>query len=105
MNGCPSAEQLQAWLTNRLSGTQAEGVAAHVEGCDHCQQVLEELTAAQGRNTAAPGAQIETSDSGSPSVSAECDEVLLRRLAQKFPSMFRFQQPPAVDSWATSKMR
>ena len=46
MNPCPSTDQLQLLLTDRLSGPEAEAVESHVEGCSLCQQALESLTRA-----------------------------------------------------------
>src|SRR5262245_46153111 len=44
MNRCPSPEQLQDLLADRLVGAEAEAIEAHVEACPACQQALERLT-------------------------------------------------------------
>src|SRR5262245_5424737 len=55
MRHCPSAEQLQALLADRLAGPEAEAVEAHVESCPACQQTLEQLTGnADARNGQEP---------------------------------------------------
>jgi hypothetical protein len=42
---CPTAEELARWLDRPAGRPGAEPLAAHVDGCTHCQQVLEALTA------------------------------------------------------------
>ncbi len=44
MTRCPSSEQLQRLLADRLAGPEAEAVEAHVETCAGCQQALEQLS-------------------------------------------------------------
>src|SRR6267154_698859 len=44
MTRCPSSEQLQRLLADRVAGPEAEAVEAHVETCAGCQQALEQLT-------------------------------------------------------------
>jgi hypothetical protein len=52
MSRCPSSEQLQELLADRLAGPDAEAVEAHVEACPACQEALERLT---GDAEARPG--------------------------------------------------
>ena len=40
MNPCPSPERLRDLLADRLRGTEADAVEAHVEACAACQQAL-----------------------------------------------------------------
>jgi hypothetical protein len=49
MNPCPSRDELQLLLTGTMAGEREQRLVAHVEACAPCQQVLEELTAAQTR--------------------------------------------------------
>src|SRR6267142_2544642 len=44
MTLCPSSEQLQRLLADRMTGPEAEAVEAHVQTCTGCQQALEQLT-------------------------------------------------------------
>jgi serine/threonine protein kinase/formylglycine-generating enzyme required for sulfatase activity/tetratricopeptide (TPR) repeat protein len=41
---CPTLEQLERLLNDRSDGPGREIVAAHVQDCDSCQQILERLT-------------------------------------------------------------
>lgn len=45
MKRCPSREQLDDWLEERLSDVERRSVAAHVDDCRRCQQALDTLTA------------------------------------------------------------
>src|SRR2546421_7353598 len=47
MSLCPSFDQLQQLLGDRLGGPEAEAIEAHVESCVGCQQALEGLTGGQ----------------------------------------------------------
>src|SRR5262249_810308 len=44
MNQCPSREQLQQLLEERLSEALLEAVEKHVDGCQACQQILARLS-------------------------------------------------------------
>jgi hypothetical protein len=41
-SGHPDRDRLRRWLDEALSADEAADVQAHVEGCTHCQQALEE---------------------------------------------------------------
>src|SRR4051794_32136087 len=45
MTRCPTRGELQQFLAEQLPGPGAETIEAHLESCQNCQQVLEELTA------------------------------------------------------------
>ena len=42
---CPTTDDLRAMLEDRLPADSEPGVLNHIEGCSHCQQALEVLTA------------------------------------------------------------
>ena len=44
MGPCATPEQLAQFLVDGLDGQRGESVAAHIEGCSACRQVLEQLT-------------------------------------------------------------
>jgi serine/threonine protein kinase/Tfp pilus assembly protein PilF len=99
---CPSPEQLHDLLAERLSGPEAEAIAAHLEECIACQQALE-----PGSGPALPGMYPEreqTNKSGaSPATTGDGDTDFLRRLAQSPPP--EVQQAtvwPAESSTITS---
>jgi serine/threonine-protein kinase len=48
MMPCPSPEQLQSLLLDRLGGAEEKAVEGHVETCERCQQALERLTGDRG---------------------------------------------------------
>src|SRR4051812_8087013 len=48
MIGCPSPQQLEQWLDERLPEDQRGGVTRHVDQCTLCQAALETLTADNG---------------------------------------------------------
>jgi serine/threonine protein kinase len=86
MTRCPSSEQLQQLLADRLTGPEAEGVETHVEACAACQQALEQLT---GRANA-PSARA-AAESGAAGAGAE----FLRRLEHQPPAAARLPPVPA----------
>lgn len=47
MSACPTPEQLARFLANTLSEEQEKKLAAHVESCEKCIEVLEQLTSGQ----------------------------------------------------------
>jgi len=47
MSGCPSQQQLEAYVDERLAGPERAWLEGHVSACRTCQQALEEV-AAQG---------------------------------------------------------
>jgi serine/threonine-protein kinase len=56
MERCPPVEQLEQWLQGPADSPESHALAAHVDGCPHCQGVLEGLTAdaAKPRSGASP---------------------------------------------------
>lgn len=44
MSSCVPRKQLQAMLECRLAADEQARVAEHIDGCSHCQQLLDELT-------------------------------------------------------------
>ena len=42
---CPTSEQLERWLQQAGQGAEDHPLAAHVDACPRCQQLLEGLTA------------------------------------------------------------
>jgi WD40 repeat protein len=55
---CPSRDQLERLLADELDQGQDAVVSRHVEGCDHCQQALEGLTAPAGDSGSLPGSAV-----------------------------------------------
>jgi WD40 repeat protein/serine/threonine protein kinase len=45
MNHCPTSEQLEQFLDERLGADEADVVSEHVSGCENCQAALEQITA------------------------------------------------------------
>src|SRR4051794_27420822 len=45
MSQCPSTEQLEQFLEDRIDGDQRHALSLHIDGCDSCQAMLETATA------------------------------------------------------------
>jgi WD40 repeat protein/tetratricopeptide (TPR) repeat protein len=73
MNDCPSREQLELLLAERLAGPEAEGVEAHVQGCARCQEALDALSGG------------DPTDSRRPAPGPEPRSEFLRRLRAARP--------------------
>ncbi len=75
MTLCPSSEQLQRLLADRVAGPEAEAVEAHVETCAGCQQALEQLARSpDARMGRGPGSR------------SQSDGDFLRRLERRPPA-------------------
>jgi WD40 repeat protein/serine/threonine protein kinase len=62
MTACPSRDDLMLFLSQQLAPAVEEGVLAHLDGCEACAQLLDELTSTSGaRVSAAPVAAISPS--------------------------------------------
>ncbi len=79
MDHCPSSNQLDLFLQEEVNVPEGEALAAHVEGCPHCQKVLDQLARA-GYST--NGSQSETRDG--PDGTDE-EERFLQRLKEQGP--------------------
>src|SRR5262245_23944315 len=73
MTRCPSSDELQRLLADRLGGPEASAVEAHVQTCAGCQRVLDQLT----RGPDAIG--------GGPASRGQSVGDVLRRLEQRPP--------------------
>jgi WD40 repeat protein/serine/threonine protein kinase len=54
MTSCPSRSELQQFLVDELVSDAEQTLSAHVEACQRCQYLLEELTAAPAHLAAGP---------------------------------------------------
>jgi WD40 repeat protein/serine/threonine protein kinase len=83
MERCPTTEQLQDFLADRLPADSVPGVESHVEACAGCQQKLDQLMA---DSLSFRSASIE-SQTQRVSDPAEKDRAFLRQLAAKSVDM------------------
>ena len=52
MGRCSTPEELQQFLDDRLDALETEVIAAHLEDCAACRNVLEQITSVRYRATA-----------------------------------------------------
>src|SRR5947209_11895749 len=92
MNTCPSLDELQKLLANDLAGARGEELETHIDLCDACQRVLEQLTDATGLNPIRPGRSPAPADTPATLLCAQDAPVatsataFLRDLGQSPPS-------------------
>ena len=48
MKPCWTPQQLERFLLDQLSGRETEAIEAHIEGCERCRRLLEEITRRPG---------------------------------------------------------
>ena len=82
MSSCAIREQLEQLVNGQLNGQERDTVAAHVEECAPCQQVLDELTRAPRP------ARLRESKSDADAEEAR----LLERLSKKGPRVLEVDQ-------------
>lgn len=87
MTHCPTSDDLQGLLADRLSRTEVEAVEAHVETCAGCQQALERLTSCA-----------DTSEGGEPTSTNKSGADFLRRVEQQRSTAT--QPTPVLDRMA-----
>jgi serine/threonine protein kinase len=83
-------QQLQSLVEDRLSGAEEAPLAAHVETCCHCQELLEQLT------SAFPLSTLDPRRPSSPDPEAVPNEEFVQRLRQTPPVARRFLE---TDRW------
>ncbi len=84
MNPCSTPEELERFLDNQLEGSECQAVEAHIEECDRCQQLLEQMT--KGRESVDPSFSRREND--------ERIARLLERVEAKGPRPDAPDQPP-----------
>ena len=62
MNSCPTSEEFEHFLAESLGEPGSRAISHHVEGCERCQQTLEQLTAACSLPGRFNAASAESSD-------------------------------------------
>jgi serine/threonine protein kinase len=60
MKPCSTPQQLERFLLNQLEGSESEAVEAHIEECDRCQHLLEQMTI--GLDSAGPPVSSRAND-------------------------------------------
>ncbi|HZY88953.1 MAG TPA: hypothetical protein VFE78_29275, partial [Gemmataceae bacterium] len=91
MDRCPTPEQLEQLLEERLAGADRDGVAAHVGACPRCQQALERLTG----DTASVGSAAGTHEAAA---AAGPESAFFSRLKQSPPPSGSFSSGRLLGS-------
>ena len=73
MNPCSTPQQLERFLLDQLESPESEAVEAHIEECDRCQHLLEQMT--KGRESVEPSPSSRENDERV----AACSNMLRRR--------------------------
>jgi serine/threonine-protein kinase len=93
MSCCPSLEQLQHLLADRLSESETDAIEAHLETCASCQRLLDRLT---GQSTGVEAPESTTLQPG-----------FLHRLVKTPPTAFRApaETSAVADNLTTNRER
>ncbi len=99
MSQCPSAEELELMLEERLAEAELDSVSRHVSDCAECQAALERLTADSGESTGSLSLSIRASHSSVSTMRAPAP--FLDRL--KDPSVFAKLTASRSNKFAATK--
>src|SRR5262245_35109111 len=103
MSPCPSEEQLRQMLAGELATAVEQVVTAHVETCQGCQRLLEELTAVSKALLDDGSPAIRPSSGGSRQKLSDDQLHRLRNLlppATSHPAVEGFlREPPGKADW------
>ncbi|HEY7426954.1 MAG TPA: protein kinase [Gemmataceae bacterium] len=93
---CPTAEDLEQWLDEKLEDVRQEELAQHVGDCAHCQAALERLTEKTAVLTGLSASELSLPSQGSSRL-ADTPPAFLTQLKQSSPSG-RYREPSGTGS-------